>query len=284
MKYSILVNTCDKFADCWNPFFQLFEKFWPDYKGVIYLNTEYLECEYTLTGEGKIVSVKGCKVNNYPTNKRATWSQCLYWALQQIETDLVLYLQEDYFFKDKVKTDIIDEFAELMLQNKDIKCIHFTDQSVLASDKSEFEHLYDIQKKQKYRVSCQAALWRKGELFELLRIREDAWQFERYGSKRSELLNHRYLVIDKSWVKLNEFEIIPYIFTGIVKGRWIREAKTLFDREGIEMDFSIRGFVDEPQFKSFSIKRIFKNRYNMYVLPIVNWFDRLIMKFRLRNS
>ena len=50
------------------------------------------------------------------------------------------------------------------------------------------------------------------------------------------------------------------------------------------MDFSIRGFVDEPQFKSFSIKRIFKNRYNMYVLPIVNWFDRLIMKFRLRNS
>lgn len=79
-----------------------------------------------------------------------------------------------FFLKDKVKTDIIDEFAELMLQNKDIKCIHFTDQSVLASDKSEFEHLYDIQKKQKYRVSCQAALWRKGELFELLRIREDA--------------------------------------------------------------------------------------------------------------
>lgn len=48
MKYSILVNTCDKFEDCWNPFFKLFFLFWPDYNGVIYLNTEYKE--YSVRG------------------------------------------------------------------------------------------------------------------------------------------------------------------------------------------------------------------------------------------
>lgn len=32
MNYSILVNTCDKFEDCWNPFFKLLSIYWPDYQ------------------------------------------------------------------------------------------------------------------------------------------------------------------------------------------------------------------------------------------------------------
>ena len=283
MKYSILVNTCDKFEDCWNPFFKLFFLFWPDYNGVIYLNTEYKEYKESW-GKNKIISIKGCKRNSYPKGKRATWSQCLYWALELIDTDIVLYLQEDYFFKDKVKTNIIDGFVDLMLSDESIKCIHLTDQSVLASGKSEFEKLDNVARIQKYRVSCQAALWRKKELFELLRLREDAWQFEKYGSKRSSLLNHRYLVVDKTWVKLNKFEIIPYIFTGIVRGRWIRETETLFNAQGIKLDFSVRGFIDEPQPKFFSLKKIIRNRYNMYIIPIFNWLDRMVMWMKLHNK
>ena len=57
MKYSVLVNTCDKFEDCWNPFFKLFCMYWQDYKGKIYLNTEYKD--YSFPGLD-IISVKGC--------------------------------------------------------------------------------------------------------------------------------------------------------------------------------------------------------------------------------
>ena len=85
----------------------------------------------------------------------------------------------------------------------------------------------------------------EGRIFELLKLREDAWRFERYDSKRSSIFNHRYFVVDRTWVKLNEFEIIRYIFTGIVKGRWIREATNLFKDNNIEMDFSVRGFINE---------------------------------------
>lgn len=56
MKYSVLVNTCDKFEDCWNPFFQLFSLYWQDYKGTIYLNTEK---DYSFDGLD-IIPVKGC--------------------------------------------------------------------------------------------------------------------------------------------------------------------------------------------------------------------------------
>lgn len=277
MKYSILINTCDGFEDCWEPFFKLFSIYWPDCSCKIYLNTEYKDYSYP---ELNIISVKGCAVHKFPKYKRATWSQCFKWALESIETDIVLYLQEDYFLKDKVKNEIVDCFVELMIHDENIKCIHLTDQAVLSSGKSEYEHLDNVAIKQKYRVSCQAALWRKDELLELLRTRENAWNFEHFGSMRSSLLGHRYFVVDKYWVKLNEFEIVPYIFTGIVKGRWIREAKTLFDDNGIEMDFSKRGFVDEPLARKRTLKSVAKNRYNMYMMPVINWVWMLKMKLR----
>lgn len=115
----------------------------------------------------------------FPRAKRATWSQCLKWALESINTDIILYLQEDYFIKGG--DDIVEMYVNLMLENPDIKCIHLTDQSVLSSTKSEFEKLDNVRDFQESRVSCQAALWRKQELMEILRTRESAWDFERCG-------------------------------------------------------------------------------------------------------
>ena len=124
MKYSVLVNTCDKFEDCWNPFFKLFCMYWKDYKGKIYLNTEYKD--YSFPGLD-IIPVKGC-VGKKINGSFATWSQCLKWALDSIPEDIILYLQEDYFLKSQVQTSMIDDAVNLMLENKDIKCIHLTDQ------------------------------------------------------------------------------------------------------------------------------------------------------------
>lgn len=267
-KYSLLINTCDKFEDCWIPFFKLFSIYWPDYKGKIYLNTEYKDFSY----QGlNIICTKVCEVNNVPKNKRATWSECLHWALEQINTDIVLYLQEDYFLKDKVKNDIVENYVSLMLENKNIACIHLTDQAVETSGKSEFQNLDKVSTKQRYRVSCQAALWRKQELFDIIRVKEDAWQFEEFGSMRSTLLNRNYLVVNANYVKLNEFEIIPYVFTGIIQGRWFEETVPLFQKHEIQVDFSIRGFVKDTPKKALN-KRI-KYRLTKIRKQIENYFD-----------
>jgi hypothetical protein len=251
--FSILINTCDNFEDCWEPFFRLFKSYWPDYKGKIYLNTEYKEYSYSGLD---IVSTKVCEVNNVAKDKRATWSECLMWALQQIGTDLVLYMQEDYFLKGGVKNNLVEDFATLMLGNTDIKCIHLTDQSVITTEKSKFENLHSVALNQRYRVSCQAALWRKSELTGIIRVKESAWEFEEFGSKRSALLGGNYYAVDPGWVKLNEFEIIPYVFTGIIQGRWFEEVIPLFKKHGIEIDYSKRGFVNDAPAKSIQ-KRIF---------------------------
>lgn len=257
MSYSILINTCDKFEDCWNPFFKLWSLYWKDCNGNIYLNTEYKDYSYPGIN---ITPVKGCATHNIPQNQRATWSQCLKWALESIDTDIILYMQEDYFLKDTVKNDIVEQYVKLMEEHTEIQCIHLTDQAVSADQPTPYNHLKTVNPVQRYRVSCQAALWRKKELLDILREHENAWEFEEFGSQRSGIMNHTYLSVDRNYVKLDSFEIIPYIFTGIVQGRWYDPVVELFSKHQIEVDYSIRGFVSERKRKP--LKQRIKYRLN----------------------
>ena len=70
MKYSIVVNTCDSYSDCWEPFFKLFSVFWKDCKGEIFLNTEYKD--YSFPGLD-IIPTKVCEKRNFPKDKRMPW-------------------------------------------------------------------------------------------------------------------------------------------------------------------------------------------------------------------
>lgn len=275
MTYSILINTCDKFEDCWDPFFKLFKLYWPDCKGSVFLNTEFKDYSYPGVN---VIPVKGCVGKSYK-GKFATWSQCLKWALDKIDSDIVLYMQEDYFLKAPVKNDIVEQYVNFMYEHLDIKSIHLTDQAVKAFEKSEWEHLNVVEYNQRYRVSCQAALWRREELYALIREYEDAWQFEEFGSQRSAVMKSRYLCVSRNFVKLNQFEIIPYIFTGIVQGRWYEETVPLFEKHGIKMDYTKRGFLKNAPKKPFmkrlkyrlnKIKAIWKQRKELQKLRYLN--------------
>ena len=252
--YTIFINTCDKFQDCWEPFFKLFSIYWPNYKGKIYLNTEYKEFNYNKLN---IISIKGCAGKQ--DAHKITWSECLFRALNTIEEDIILYLQEDYFFKDFVKNDIIEKYANLMNDNFDIDCIHLTDQAVASNDiVTKFDGLKNVLLKQRYRISCQAALWRKETLLSYVRTHESAWQFEEFGSQRSSLKSHNFFVVDPKWVELDRYEIIPYIFTGIVQGRWYEKVVPLFVKHEIVVDFSKRGFVQDAKPKPIFKKILFQ--------------------------
>ena len=277
MKYSILVNTCDKFEDCWDPFFKLWSIYWPDCNATIYLNTEYKDSSY----EGlDVVALKVCEENNFPRTQRATWSQCLQWALNAIETDVVLYMQEDYFLKDSVKNQIVEKYVRLISENAHMQCVHLTGQAAIGNGKSEFDNLVNVIYEQRDRVSCQAALWRKSELLDLIRVHEDAWEFEEFGSKRSAILKRDYYVVDQSYVRHNQFEIIPYIFTGIVQGRWKEETVPLFEKHNIKMDFSKRGFVKDA-LPNTLIKRV-RNKLNRISKIYRNSQD--ISKLRINHN
>lgn len=273
MNYSILINTCDKFEDCWDPFFKLFKLYWSDCRGTVYLNTEYKDYSYPGLS---VVPVKGCVGKSFK-GKFATWSSCLKWALDKMDSDIVLYMQEDYFLKAPVKNDLVEKYVKLMYEHPDVKCIHLTDQAVRTRVKSEFENLDIVEFNQRYRVSCQAALWRREELYALIREYEDAWRFEEFGSQRSAVMKSKYLCVSRDFVKLNQFEIIPYIFTGIVQGRWYEETVPLFEKHGIEMDFTKRGMLKDAPKKPF-LKRV---KYRLNKIKAI-WIQKKELR-KLRN-
>lgn len=270
--YSIFINTCDKFEDCWNPFFKLFKKYWPDFTGVIYLNTEYKDYRY----EGlNIVALKVCQ--NQQDAHKITWSECLKRALDLIDSEIILYMQEDYFLKGRVEDKLVEKYANLIKEVPDIHCIHLTDQSLITTDEEcNYEGLKVAKMNQRYRISCQAALWKKDVLASYIRSYESAWQFEEFGSKRGAIMKHNFYVVDNNWVKLNEFEIIPYIFTGIVQGRWYEEVIELFKSNDIIIDYSKRGFVGEAV--PNSIFRKLLNRFKKVPIVLKNKVEMLQMK------
>jgi hypothetical protein len=271
-KYSILINSTDSFEDCWIPFFTLFKKYWPDFTGKIYLNTET-----------KIFVFPGldieCVLNNKNSpNKRIPWSECLIRALNGINSDVLLYMQEDYFLKDSVKDDLIDKFVQLMHDNIEIHCIHLTDQVAPSVQPSDYDKLFYIPQNHKDRVSCQAALWRKEIMLNYLRNYESGWDFEWWGSKRASIQDHNFLAVDKNWVRLNQFEIIPYIFTGVIGGRWFKEVIPLFEKNNILIDYSKRGLFER---KNKTLKERIKAKVKR--LPIEIRSSMELFNLRIQN-
>jgi hypothetical protein len=273
--FAIFVNTCDKFEDCWLPFFKLFSTYWPGYKGVIYLNTDYKDFKYPGLN---IVCLKNAEAKQ--DAHKITWSECLIRGLTNIENEVVLYLQEDYFLKGAVQGKLISEYAEL-IRKSDVACIHLTDQNTSGPfiRSSPYHNLWIIGIDAPYRVSCQAALWNKERLLTYLKKYESAWNFEEFGTKRSRLKKDTFLTVDRNMVKINEFEIIPYVFTGIVQGKWFEEVIPLFEEHDISVDYSIRGFVGARMPKPF-LKKV---EYKLSKVPVIirSYLDLLLLYYNL---
>lgn len=250
MRYSILVNTCDKFEDCWNPFFKLFKFYWPDCNGRLMLNTEYKDYSYPGLN---IIPIKGCEGKTFK-GKYATWSQCLKWALEKIDTDLILYLQEDYFLNDKVNNSMVEHYLEYMQSHPDVPCVQLTSDGIPVCDVAdEKEHLHFSDPSYFSYVSCQASIWRKEVLLKLIREHETAWNFEWWGSKRAKYMGMKFLTVNHDWLREGH-DFFPYIKTGVIGGKWYKPVVELFAKHNIQIDFNKRGFYDPQREKTFKEK------------------------------
>ena len=155
-------------------------------------------------------------------------------------------------------------------------CLHITDQCTSGpfSKNTGIKNIWEINKTAPYRVSTQAAYWNKNTLKMLLRNHESGWQFEHFGSLRSKYFPLRLMCVSQNVIRKNDSEIIPYIFTGIIKGKWKMEVEDLFKKNRLIIDFSNRGFYKKsPSFQARFI--LFIKRYKD-ILSILNLIEMKI--------
>ena len=235
--FTLLVNSCDKFEDTWDPCFTLLKA-----QGARGLETDGV----LLVTERKDYAFEGFDVRATRPNLRIgespTWSARLLDALDAVRTPLVLYMQDDYFVERPLDVDLINDLAREMIEDPGIGHIGLTH----IGSRGPFEPTDDprlrrIAPRAGYRVSTQAGLWRVPVLRSYVRPDENIWMFEIYGTRRAWHRKEEFLTVARE--RPSPFS---YVHTGIVKGRWHRAIPALFARYGIPMDFARRGFYDAP--------------------------------------
>lgn len=240
MKVGVLVNTCDRFSDCWELFFHQWKKHRNGIDWPLYLNTERATYTYPegITGHALTVCTPSPEtgLERWERPGFPTWSWCVEHALRSMPEEIVLYMQEDYFLTRDLDTQKITQVLQLMEKHPDIECVHLNIAGNHKNKECPYPGLRRASRRDCYFVSCQAALWRKATLLELLREHENAWQFERWGTNRARALRcHFYTAAIGS-------SPVDYFCTGIVQGKWLHPVEELFNEAGIKMDFTKRGW------------------------------------------
>jgi hypothetical protein len=214
----VIIMSCDSYNDCWQPFYMLYNKYFKnDYK--TYIVTETKDCPYFNT-----------------IKKTGTWTRRLREALEELNSDYVLLLLDDYFIHDKVYLNKIKECLNVI---KDTNAIVYNFEMKYRQG-VELDDKYDIQlNNQVYLNSTQPSIWNRQKLIERLDKNQTAWEWEltRVNSPYIHLINNDNPIINTGYNLSRQA-------WGIVQGKWSRETKTLFDREGIKVDYEKRGFYD----------------------------------------
>lgn len=235
-RFTLFVNSCDGFADCWTPFFALLQTHWPRLDVPIVLNTE--RTSWSTPGLDVLCTrVQGADAG------RLTWSECLIRGLKQVQTPILLYMQEDYFIEAPVLAGEIERCVARMRRDERVAHIGLTDfGSDGPFDRTDDALLWRIQQRAPYRISLQAGLWRRDSLLSYLRADENAWMFELAGTRRAWKRRDEFLTVNRDLHRRPGSAVVSYEHTGINKGRWNPKVRPLFEEHGLAVDYSKRGF------------------------------------------
>ena len=239
MKFSnmaILVNTSDGFSDCWHPFFHLFQKYTSNLASLpIYLNTERLD--YSVGS----LNLKSTKVWSSDETERPTWSSCLIKALDCIDEEYVLYLQEDYFLTQSIHEEYVSKALEFLKNNENFHAVYLNKYGPIFNDIEYISRdIVKVPNTSGYLVSTQAAIWRRDALRSHCRCWENGWMFEKFATWRAKRTDAKFASIEPSIMDQNP--IVDYIYTGVMKGKWHSDCQSLFETNDISVNFVARGF------------------------------------------
>jgi hypothetical protein len=214
---TLLVNSFDGYSVCWPVFAHGLRKYWPTHPEQVRFITNHLDVNY---GEAiKVGPDRG-------------WSANLLFALQRIDTPFVLYAQEDYWIDQPVDQEMMDAYLRLFEEEK-ADYLRLYPAPPPNRPLPEDERLGIIAVGAPYRTSTQMAFWRRQVLCDLLDPAESGWQYEVQSVPRSAKYGDRFLCVSKRRYG------ISYVFTAVVSGEFIPEARQYARQEGIELN--VRG-------------------------------------------
>ena len=250
--FAILVLSCDKYSDLWNPFFSQFHKFWPQCPFNVYLGSNTKKFRHT-------------DVRTILSGPGIDWSSDLLKILGSIKEEYVFVWMEDLFLVDTVDTRLFLRGFQFMQKTR-ANHIHMS--PYIRSDGICDDKLFGFYGKGiPYRLNA-PGFWKRSHLQELLIPGENPWKFEIMGSYRSGYYEG-YYTINKDLFK----------FIRVVeKGAITQAAYTYCIKNHIKIDLSNRPInTVQQEIKSCIEKYIF------YAITRIPWRLRVGFMDALRR-
>lgn len=254
---AFLVLTCDNYSDLWPTFIHFFEKNWPD-------------CPYDKYFISNNLSLSNTEFEFINIGNDESWSDGLLKGIDVLKNryEYLLITLEDWPIVEKVdqqKLDII------------ISSFFSIDGNYLTfRNKPKPTHTFNklfgkIERGSLYRPSCVYSLWKIDVIEDLLIREENAWEFERYGSIRSDKYDNFFVVYNDFFKIINT----------VIKGRWVRSEYKKVVKLGFNPDIEKRILFTRKQEVVLKLNEFIFNIFNR-IVPIP-WKIRRKLVFKLKG-
>ena len=218
MSYKIVIMSCDKNNDLWLPFHLCMEKYWKDHPEIIY-STETLTNQYY-----KTITL------DYPISQ---WTKRVYDTIKDLECDNILLMVDDLFIRQPVDNELINKLDSCV--GGLIGALNFEKQ--FDPNDTQLNNMLCLRNpKGKWKTSVMCQLWNKKALLDIFNCEKDPWTFESDNNSKD------YIFLISKYGNFINWGYGDRKWFGIRKGKWCYECKEFFDKENIEIDYSIRGF------------------------------------------
>ena len=239
-RMTVVIKSCDGYADLWAPESSFLRRYWPDcpYEIVLVTETKPLPAD---TVYSRVI----CTNDN-------GWSSSVLYALDQIDTPYVMLLLEDLWPDALIDTSAIERCLDIMEDN----AVGFmqTEAHRFRAEPHPADGNYSVVPVgAPYRINASPGIWNIAFLRTILRTGETAWDFERLGSYRKESETMTVLCTNKP--------LFSYIqsCTGpgaVIGGKLTPDAVAFARNNGVSLDLNCR----PVQTRYDRIKKLFKNK------------------------
>ncbi len=224
---TLFVSSSDAYEDCWDPFFRLLRRHWPDCDLPIVLNTE-----------NRTFAYDGLSIECTKTGSQRQFGETFQKGLDSVGTENVQLLMIDYFLMGPVKSSHLLNAYRVFVE-KNLDGLYLVEMRTIKETVPLTKNVRLVNGPGPDRFSFQAGIWKKSSLKKCVLSHETPWLAEQFGSRRFEYTHHRLAYVEQS------IEPFQYLHTGVVhKGGWIPEAVPALEGFGIKLDWSRRGFYE----------------------------------------
>lgn len=239
--FAIFYHTCDKYSDLWIPFCDFFKKYWPDYKGIIYFNSEEKDFAY-----------EGLNIVNLKVGIR-DFSDREIEGLKRVNEDFILLMMDDLFLMGSVDNKGIEEYFNFFLKMNLDSLVLRKLESYEVTVPLNFRNAEIVIPPSIDMLSSQLAFWKKESFIRCLNVDDGPWEMEWFGSMRANISHLKLACTSEN--------LIPSLPGGALRiGKWDPAYIAFLKSENYHIDFDKRGIYSSIPDKNLVNRLKFQKR------------------------